>query len=244
MTTLLPGPPLPGFHGLFEEDFGDPSTDPVSLTVTPCRVGESTLPFRCPRCRIPSDALACPVARERYHDPRPGRGNYFCPSCGLRFRLRLPGEPLPAGAEVAPAIVEREDGEAAWQDSGGGGILQTILGLLAPTQAESVGATVRQKLVDIYDAPVYVIVNPKRALSTRFENPWKATISGGRRRTPYLGDAKLAGYSYPTRVTVETAEGQTRTFTRLEFCTVHARRMRLNVPERLAGNGYAILARW
>ena len=105
------------------------------FTITPSRVGNALLPFRCPRCKeIPQD-LACPVAREHYKDPRPG-GAYHCPRCGCRFRINLQGTPLdstlPAGAEVGPSRVERA-GKTSWQDRPGAvaeGVRSAVVTLL------------------------------------------------------------------------------------------------------------------
>ena len=138
MTQLLPGRPLLGFYGLFEEDYGDEATAREAIVVTPSKVGSALLPFRCPKCQEVPQELACPVTREHYRDPRPG-GGHHCPRCGCRFQIDLRGTPLtstlPAGAKVGPSLVERA-GKTYWQDrsdrvtEGVHATVRTILGAL------------------------------------------------------------------------------------------------------------------
>jgi len=101
MIRHLPGVPLCGFFGLFERDYGDPSTDPARCVIAPSRFGSVLLPFRCPRCSREID-FSDPARRADYRDARPGRGNYWCPTCGLRFQLDSHGKQVSASA---PAIV-------------------------------------------------------------------------------------------------------------------------------------------
>ena len=104
---------------MFEADFGDPKTESPMRVITPSFVGQSLLPFRCPRCQKVPQALACPFTREHYKDPRPGRDNHHCPLCGCRFKINLRGvqlgTPIQAGAEVGPSRVEC-GGKITWQD--------------------------------------------------------------------------------------------------------------------------------
>ena len=123
-TRLLPGPAVCGFWGLFDADYGDPSTPRPYPRVTPSALGGVTLPFRCPHCKRIRADFADGAEREKYHDARDGHGNYWCPDCGGRFDLALPGAPLaaalPAGSVVAPSRVERagrlevQDAPGAW----------------------------------------------------------------------------------------------------------------------------------
>lgn len=119
MKTLIQGPSLCCFWGLFEQDFGDPTTESPMRTITPSFVGNSMLPFRCPRCKDVCQDLACPLLRDHYHDQREGRDNHFCPRCGCRFKISMSGMPLPCaiqtGADVGPSKVEYNN-EVIWQD--------------------------------------------------------------------------------------------------------------------------------
>lgn len=128
MATLIPGPPLCGFFAHFESAYGRADTETDMPTVTPSRVGNSLLPWRCPSCGAPMQELACPHTRKMYCDTRPGReGICWCPRCNARFRLDERGVDLPcdlkAGAEVGPSLVTR-GGASRWQD--GPGLLQTL----------------------------------------------------------------------------------------------------------------------
>lgn len=107
----LPGPTVCGFHGLFEENFGDPATQEPYCRVTPSVVAGIMLPFRCPRCKEVRTEFSDPKMREQYHDNRPGRDNHWCDDCGLRFRLRLSGITAPKKLSIydgaAPSLVEK-----------------------------------------------------------------------------------------------------------------------------------------
>jgi hypothetical protein len=87
------GPSVVGFHGLFEEDFGDPNTPTPLCSVAPSRVGSALVPFHCPRCDKPVD-FSDPSRLECYRDPREGRGNCYCPACGFRFYVKQDGKSL------------------------------------------------------------------------------------------------------------------------------------------------------
>ena len=110
--VYLQGPVVCGLYGAFEADYGNPESASMPR-VTPSRAGDALLPFRCPDCDDKVD-FSDPKRREQYHDARVVEGrkrdNYWCPSCGARFRLNgrgceLDGKPDDEG--VAPAIVER-----------------------------------------------------------------------------------------------------------------------------------------
>lgn len=105
----LPGPSLMGFYGMFERDFGDPSTNPVKCTVAPSCIGAVLLPFPCPRCGRTVD-FSNPSTRNEYRDQRPGRANHWCPWCGFRFRLDSRGVPvnMTAPARVAGEVPMRQ----------------------------------------------------------------------------------------------------------------------------------------
>ena len=108
----LPGPTVCGFHGMFEADYGTPSSEPMPR-VTPSKVGSALLPFHCPCCDEVID-FSDPESRERYHDTRAIEGgkqrdNYWCPCCQQRFLLNLKGKPFKGSIDedhVAPAEVE------------------------------------------------------------------------------------------------------------------------------------------
>lgn len=131
-STRIGGTRLAGFHGLFEEDFGDPATPTPYPRVTPSRVGDALLPFRCPACRTIVREFSDARDRECFHDPQ--RGFYFCPcpDCRSRFYFNEDGIPLPsalpAGATVAPCKVDR-GGKAIIE--GSGGVLSIVLGAMA-----------------------------------------------------------------------------------------------------------------
>ena len=118
----IEGPILCGFSELFEEHFGNSNTPEPYVTVVPSFVGNSLLPFSCPKCKRPAQELACPLTREKYHDKRVGRDSYWCPACGWRFNIDLNGTKLPcslkAGAEVGPSLV-KEGERTRWQDRRG-----------------------------------------------------------------------------------------------------------------------------
>src|SRR5882724_9650177 len=126
----IAGPMLCGFCDLFESYWGNLNTPVPYCTVTPTFVGNSMLPFRCPSCKEVPQELACPETRERYHDKREGRDNYWCPLCGYRFEINLKGvslsSDLKAGAMVGPSTVTC-DGQVTWQDKGW---VSTVLGAL------------------------------------------------------------------------------------------------------------------
>lgn len=127
----ISGPTLCGFWGMFEEDYGTPTGDILPI-ITPSFVGSSLLPFRCPGCKTVAQELVCPKTREYFHDRRMGRDNYWCPNCGLRFRLNLQGSPLScdlkSGAMVGPSRVN-DNGVVTWQDTPS--IVGAILGAVA-----------------------------------------------------------------------------------------------------------------
>jgi hypothetical protein len=110
-STYLPGPTVCGFHGLFEGDYGDPSTPTPYPRVTPSKAGSVLLPFHCPECDFVID-FSDRDGREHYHDTRETkrgkRDNYWCPSCGARFLLNLNGKPFEGTLTngIAPAEVE------------------------------------------------------------------------------------------------------------------------------------------
>lgn len=115
---LLPGPVLIGFAELFDGAYGNPSTPrdkrgayPV---ITPSRVGYALLPFACPYCGEARCEVVDPKRRMNYYDET--RGFSWCPACQGRFILNPAGRPLeaelPAGADYAPALIER-DGKTA-----------------------------------------------------------------------------------------------------------------------------------
>lgn len=128
--TYLHGVPLAGFHGIFEENFGDPMTPTPYPRVTPSRMGTALLPFRCPVCRTIIHEFSDKEMREHYRDPQ--RGFFFCPcpDCRSRFYLDEEGmalpKALPAGASVAPCRVERGDKVSIE----GGSALGIVLGML------------------------------------------------------------------------------------------------------------------
>lgn len=110
--VYLSGPSIVGLYGMFEENWGDPSSPKPYPRVTPTRVGAALLPFRCPRCETTID-FSDPKRREHYHDTRRlgtgRRDNYFCPSCGMRFLLNDKGKQLEGKVSVdgaAPSTVE------------------------------------------------------------------------------------------------------------------------------------------
>jgi hypothetical protein len=109
-TIYLPGPTVCGFHGMFEADYGTPSTEPMPR-VTPSRVGSALLPFHCPSCEAVVD-FSDPTRRERHHDTREtasgARDNYWCPACSSRFLLNTKGKPFKGSIDehVAPAEIE------------------------------------------------------------------------------------------------------------------------------------------
>lgn len=127
--TRLLGAPLAGFHGIFEENFGDPETPTPYPRVTPSRVGSALLSFKCPACRTIIHEFSDHEEREHYKDPQQGFFFCPCPDCRSRFYLNEEGMPLPAalpaGANVAPCRVER-----GGKVSMAGGILGTVLGTL------------------------------------------------------------------------------------------------------------------
>lgn len=137
-SPYLPGPPVVGFWGLFENDFGSSSTPVPYCTVAPTKIGSALLPFHCPHCRAVVD-FSDPRRREMFHDTRrwtSWRGlkkgtvknrHYWCPSCGARFFLDLAGTPLVgplAPGTVAPsrvtcgdvAVVQREIADPSGTD--------------------------------------------------------------------------------------------------------------------------------
>jgi len=110
-TTYLAGPTVCGFHGMFEENYGMPSSKPMPR-VTPSKVGAALLPFHCPCCEAVVD-FSDPERRENYHDTRPlpngkQRNNHWCPACGSRFLMNMKGKPFKGtlSEHVAPAEVE------------------------------------------------------------------------------------------------------------------------------------------
>lgn len=118
-SEYLPGTPVIGFHGLFEEDYGDPQTPKPYCRVTPSRSGSTLLPFSCPRCHSSID-FSDSKNREAHHDTRSLNGkrqnNHFCPHCGLRFYLNEKGKEyngaLSSGVapSTADCVVLGEDG--------------------------------------------------------------------------------------------------------------------------------------
>lgn len=124
-SGYLDGPSLCGFHGAFEQDFGDPSTPEPYPIVKPAKVAGVLLPFACPHCERVFAEFADPKAKEHYHDTRRElnedgslkvqHNNYFCPGCQKRFRIDPEGRalsvPLPATAPVAPSVVVTPEGE-------------------------------------------------------------------------------------------------------------------------------------
>jgi len=107
----LSGPEVCGFYGMFETNFGDPETPAPYARVTPSCVAGVLLPFSCPNCKTVLSQFSDPKTREHYHDDRDGRDNFWCPTCDVRFNLRLQGMPLPKNAALvdgaAPSLVER-----------------------------------------------------------------------------------------------------------------------------------------
>lgn len=125
--TYLPGPTVCGFHGMFESDYGDPSSPKPYPRVTPSKVGSALLPFHCPCCDAVID-FSDSERREQFHDTRDDaddsgkpRDNYWCPCCGQRFLLNLKGKPFKGNIDehVAPAEVETiavgEDGMVSYK---------------------------------------------------------------------------------------------------------------------------------
>lgn len=121
LLGYLPGPPVVGFHGMFEGDFGCPDTPEPLSTIVPSSKNGQLLPFACPGCDQPID-FGSKSVRDCYHDGRRGRDangqhvvrdNYFCPGCGYRFKLNLRGMPLNTstyGRVIAPSRVMDADG--------------------------------------------------------------------------------------------------------------------------------------
>lgn len=107
---LIDGPVLLGFAALFDRAYGDPSTPKPYATIAPARVGDTLLPWPCPRCEAVQST--CQKSRDEYRDP--DRGHSWCSSCGLRYNLDINGVPLddglPAGVTNAQPRVMR-DGE-------------------------------------------------------------------------------------------------------------------------------------
>lgn len=158
-ASHIEGPSLCGFHGLFESDYGDSSTPEPLCTITPSFVGNSMLPFRCPRCEKIMQALACPKTRDMFRDKRPGHGNYFCPDCGYRFKLNEEGTPLtsslPAGALCGPSRVDCVGGSSTWQDNPG--FIEAAIDVALETV---LGAVVRRR------RHIVSIVNPYALLAS------------------------------------------------------------------------------
>jgi hypothetical protein len=114
---VIKGTPLLGFADAFDASWGNPATPKPYLRVTPSRLGDALLPFRCPGCGAVLTQFSDPGSRSCYTDPQ--RGHRWCPACGLRILLDVGGMPLPApllpGAVVAPSKVTRE-GAVVMQD--------------------------------------------------------------------------------------------------------------------------------
>lgn len=105
MPIYLKGPSVLGFFSFCENDFGNPNSPPCRIT--PSCVGSAILPFECPCCHKTIDFTDA-QKRAECRDPRAGKTNYFCPSCGLRFYL---GNPRAFAGTidvrgVAPSLVE------------------------------------------------------------------------------------------------------------------------------------------
>ena len=131
LLGYLPGPPVRGFHGAFEADYGDYENEGEALDrVVPAYAYGRLLPFSCPKCGEAVD-FSLPGRRACYRDRRQGvdergrfvqRDNHFCPSCGWRFRLGARGMDYEGpfyGQKVFPSRVERAGGEAVVRDRPG-----------------------------------------------------------------------------------------------------------------------------
>lgn len=101
MRVLLDGPVLLGFAEMFDRAYGDPATPKPYPTIAPAKVGDTLLPWPCPRCE--EVQKTCQKSRDEYRDPE--RGHSWCSACGLRYMLDERGAPLdedlPAGAMSA-----------------------------------------------------------------------------------------------------------------------------------------------
>jgi hypothetical protein len=108
---LIPGPPLIGFADVFDAGHGDEKTPRPYPEVTPSRIGYALLPFACPHCGAVKCEAVDPKRRDGYRDKQ--RGFSWCPACRKRYVLNTEGMPLPkslpAGADHAPARIERGD---------------------------------------------------------------------------------------------------------------------------------------
>lgn len=101
---------LIGFSELFDAAYGDPKTPRPYPRVTPSCVGGVLLPFPCPHCGA---VRTEPVHRNKSNGYRDhDRGFTWCPACRGRYVMNRSGTPLigalPAGADCAPALVERD----------------------------------------------------------------------------------------------------------------------------------------
>lgn len=108
-STLIGGRPLLGFAALFDAAWGKPTAEPLP-TVTPSCMAGVLLPFRCPHCDAVRPEVVDPKTRAGWQDRR--REFSWCPACQGRYVIDFKGMPLanalPAGAECAPARVERD----------------------------------------------------------------------------------------------------------------------------------------
>lgn len=127
LVGYLPGTPVTGFFGMFEENYGKPEDGPLS-TIVPSTEKGTILPFSCPACDKAID-FRSKKEREKFHDTRIGvsamsgrrvkRDNYYCPYCGYRFKLNFHGNPLKTaiyGKAVAPSEVIDADGTVSRRD--------------------------------------------------------------------------------------------------------------------------------
>jgi hypothetical protein len=93
----------------FEESRGSARTAKPYPKVSPSRIGGALLPWACPHCSEVKPAMADARKRIGYTDE--SRGFSWCPACRGRYIVNERGTALvgalPAGATVAPALVER-----------------------------------------------------------------------------------------------------------------------------------------
>lgn len=94
---LIRGAPLLGFHGVFDGDYGSPSTPRPYPRVKPARVGGKLLPFRCPHCDKPAPEHVGARARD-YLDPV--RGHSYCVGCRGRFVIDRRGRTVVGQIDV------------------------------------------------------------------------------------------------------------------------------------------------
>lgn len=130
----LAGVPLLGFADAFEDVRGSAETPTPYPIVIPARVGPVLLPFSCPHCAADCSALVDPDKRLHYYDAE--RKFSWCPepACRKRFFVDRQGMPLqedlPAGATVAPSVIEnaRDLLEAGQQSVGKASAPRALVG--------------------------------------------------------------------------------------------------------------------